>query len=312
MNEHQRIAQYLAPLTANESGAFLLQNDAAALQPPVGKTLVLTTDSVIAGVHLPTDATAEQCVRKCMRRNLSDIAAMGATQWRYLLNLHLPKHTPEAWWVQAAATLASEQAAFDVVLIGGDCTSGADAPHITMTMLGLAERVLPRSGACIDDAIYVSGTIGDAACFYAHASHTAHHASRYYAPTPRLALGAALHGIASSCIDISDGLLQDAAQIAAASGVQCVLQQPLVPLSPETQSMLQQNSAIWRSIISGGDDYELLFTAPADAAPTIARMAQQTRTPITRIGEVRAGTGVVYLNEAGENITPQQLGHSHA
>jgi thiamine-monophosphate kinase len=310
MSEHARIARYLAPLTAQEPGAFHLHNDAASLTPPAGKTLVLTTDSVIAGTHVPPDATAEQCIRKLMRRNLSDMAAMGATPWRYLLNLHLPQNTDDSWWEHAAATLASEQARYGVVLIGGDCTSGAASPHLTMTMLGLATATLSRSGAKAGDDVYVSGTLGDAA-LWLEARSNAHFAARYYAPEPRLALGRALQGIATSCIDISDGLLADADQLTSASHVQFMLQQPMLPLSPEAQHMLQQNPALWRCVFSGGDDYELLFTAPCAHASMLQQLAQQTATPLQKIGSVREGSGVVLTDGEGRDITPSELGFQH-
>ncbi len=310
MSEHARIARYLAPLTAKEPGAFHLQNDAASLTPPAGKTLVLTTDSVIAGVHVPPDATAEQCIRKLMRRNLSDIAAMGAAPWRYMLNLHLPQHTSEAWWEACAATLASEQEKYGVVLIGGDCTSGAPALHLTMTMLGLATATHARSGAKLGDDVYVSGTLGDAA-LWLEAQSNAHFTARYYAPEPRLALGRALHGIASSCIDISDGLLADAAQLTSASHVQFLLQQSLLPVSSDVQHMLQQNPALWRCVFSGGDDYELLFTTPCAQAAMLQQITQQTATPLKKIGSVREGNGVVLCDSEGRDITPSELGFQH-
>lgn len=310
MSEHARIARYLAPLTTQEPGAFHLQNDAASLTPPAGKTIVLNTDSVIAGVHVPPDATAEQCVRKLMRRNLSDIAAMGATPWRYMLNLHLPQHTSDAWWKTCAATLASEQAQYGVVLIGGDCTSGAVTPHLTMTMLGLASESLTRSGAKLGDDVYVSGTLGDAA-LWLEARSNVHFAARYDAPEPRLALGRALHGIASSCIDISDGLLADAGQLASTSHVQVLLQQPLLPISPEAQQLLQQNPALWRCVFSGGDDYELLFTAPPAQAAMLQQLAKHTATPLQKIGSVREGNGVVLYDGEGRDITPSERGFQH-
>jgi len=311
MSEHARIARYLAPLTAGEPGACMLQNDAAGITPPPGKQLVLTTDSVIAGTHLPQGASAEALLRKLMRRNLSDIAAMGAVPWRYLLNLHLPNATSDTWWEACATTLAGEQAQYHITLIGGDCTSGATAAHLTMTMLGLAETTLQRSGARAGDDVYVSGTIGDAA-LWLQVRNNVHFSARYFAPEPRLALGQALVGVAGSCIDISDGLLADAEQLARASACALHIEQARIPLSPEAQQWLQENPESWQPIVSGGDDYELLFTAPVAAREAVAHAALRAQTEIHIIGHVRAGAGVMLLDTNGHDITPARKGFAHA
>jgi thiamine-monophosphate kinase len=310
--EHQLIAKFLAPLTMAEPGAFGLQNDAASLTPPPGMQLIVTTDSVIAGTHLPAGASAQQLLRKLMRRNLSDLAAMGATPWRYSLNFHLPHNIAPGWWSQAAATLAQEQQKFGLILIGGDCTSGAQSPaHLSMTILGLSDQPsLLRNGAQIGDLVYVSGNIGDAAMFLKTADNEAF-AEAYYQPKPRLQLGKSLHNIASSCIDISDGLLQDCAQISGASNRQIILRQKLIPHSAAAQQLLQQNPDLQTAILSGGDDYELLFTAPAAAQQKIAEIAKKLALNITEIGVVQMGSGVVLLDANGANITPTKLGYSH-
>jgi thiamine-monophosphate kinase len=179
-----------------------------------------------------------------------------------------------------------------------------------MTMLGLASEPLTRSGAMPGDDVYVSGTLGDAA-LWLEARSNAHFSARYYAPEPRLALGHALHDMASSCIDISDGLLADAAQLTSTSNVQFVLQQTLLPLSPEAQHMLQQNPALWRCVFSGGDDYELLFTAPCAHASMLQHIAQHTATPLHKIGTVAQGNGVVLCDGEGRDITPSEFGFQH-
>ncbi|MEJ0010487.1 MAG: AIR synthase related protein [Alphaproteobacteria bacterium] len=165
MDEHARIAQFLAPLAEAEPGALGLKDDAALLRPPPGKTLVVTTDSVIAGHPCPDGRERPQQVAvKLMRRNLSDLAAMGAAPWRYTLNLHTPKATKDAWFAKFAGVLAAEQQRFGLTLIGGDCTSGTRPIHATMTCFGLIEgKPLLRSGAKAGDILYASGTIGDAA-----------------------------------------------------------------------------------------------------------------------------------------------------
>ena len=322
MAEHTRIATYFAPLTAGESGAFALTDDAAVLAPPPGYAFVFTTDSVIEGIHVLPGATPQQFAQKLVRRNLSDLAAMGATPWRYLVNVHTPRALGDRWFADFAAALAREQTEFGMVLVGGDTTSGGDVIHTTLTCLGLMQGApLRRSGAHAGDDVYASGTIGDAALglqllqrnISAAISEdaAAYLIARYHLPQPRLALGTALQHVAHSCMDISDGLLADAAQIAAASGVELRIMRDAVPLSGAAQPLLQQHPSLWASIVSGGDDYELLFTAPASARETIAALAQSLDLPLTRIGTVTEGEGVALLDTQGAPIAVDAGGWEH-
>lgn len=294
MAEHARIARFFAPLAAGEPGSFSLTDDAALLQPP--HPFVVTTDSVIVGTHVLPDATPQQVAEKLLRRNLSDLAAMGATPWRYFLNLHTPTGTNDDWFAAFTAQLALLQTQFGLVLAGGDSTSGAGPIHATLTCLGLADGpVLRRHGAQPGDDVYMSGTLGDAALGLAvlqekltlPAEDHAFLAQRYHLPEPRLALGAMLRSIATSCIDISDGLLADAGQLAQASGVQLQLTRSTVPLSPAAQHALQLSPDVWAQLLTGGDDYELLFTAPVAARAALGKAA------VTRIGVVAEGSGVL-------------------
>ncbi len=296
MAERERIARFFAPLAQAEPGSFALTDDAATLAPPAGHSLVVTTDSVIGGIHVLPGATAAQFAQKLVRRNLSDLAAMGATPWRYFLNLHTPRDTPDAWFAEFTAMLAQEQTQFGMVLAGGDSTSGGDIIHATMTCLGLSGTTqLLRSKATVGDDVYVSGTIGDAALglqLLQHALATdaageAFLSQRYHIPEPRLELSGMLHGIAHAVIDVSDGLLADAEQIARSSSVQVRLTRASVPLSNAARALVQQDETYWQHILGGGDDYELLFAAP------VAQRAALAELPVTRIGEVVAGEGVM-------------------
>ncbi len=287
--EFSRIAQYFAPLTAGEAGAFALQNDAAALHVPAGKQIVLTSDSCIEGWHVPHGASAQQLAQKLTRRNLSDLAAMGAAPWRYMINLHLPHETPDDYVAAFAAALKTEQEAFDMVLVGGDSTFGGTHVHASMTLLGLAETTHSRSGAKLGDDVYVSGVIGEGARALQLIENNITVSereretllARYYTPTPRLALGQALIGIATSVIDVSDGLIGDLSHIARSSDVSIELRVDDVPLAAHEAAMRATQ-------LHGGDDYELVFTAPVHAAQMLQQIAQQTATPITRIGSVVA------------------------
>lgn len=316
--EHSRIDRYFAPLATAEAGAFALRDDAACLAPPVGKTLVVTTDSVMEGVHVLAGATPPQFAHKLIRRNLSDLAAMGAVPWRYTLNLHLPRDTPDIWVEEFAATLAEEQAVFGCVLVGGDSTVGArSCPiHTTMTLFGLLEASpLTRTGARVGEDLYVSGTIGDAALGLQQLQRggvaDGFLADRYHLPQPRLALGQALHGVATAALDISDGLLADALQLGRASGVGVEIVRDAVPLSVAASAAVSANTVLWEMILSGGDDYELCFTAPVSAREALALLAARLNLALTRVGHVVAEAGVVVRDVHGNALPIAAYGFTH-
>ena len=320
MRERARIAAYLAPLTRGESGSFALSDDAAIITPPQGMQLVITTDSVIEAVHVPKGATAAQMATKLVRRNLSDIAAMGAIPWRYTLNIHTSATVTDAWFKELAHCLHQEQERYGMILIGGDTTSGEGAMHLTMTVFGLIDRApLRREGAQEHDLLYVSGTIGDGALGLAliHGEITASpHGSdylrtRYEAPEPRLALGAALRDIAHAAIDCSDGLIADASQLAAASQCGMTLYADAVPLSPYTASLLQTTPALLSRILTGGDDYELIFAAPKTAATSLEAIAQSLRLPLTVIGECTQHPGIRVVDKTGAALSLETGGYEH-
>lgn len=320
MREHARIARFFAPLALDEPGSFSLEDDAAAIKPPAGQSLILTTDSVIAGIHVMPNASAEQVARKLVRRNLSDLAAMGAVPWRYLLNLHTPPGTTDAWFAEFAQTLAEEQENFGMVLIGGDSTSGPGPLHATLTCLGLIDgKPSRRSGAKAGDALYVSGTIGDSALglqllkrkLKAPPQVRKFLTARYHQPLPRLALGAVLGGIASAVIDISDGLVADASRMAQASGLGVMIEREAVPLSGAAMTLVQKNPSLWETVLTGGDDYELCFTAPWSMTERVGKLAAKLKLPLTRIGSVTKERGVKLLDIGGKEIHVAQGGYEH-
>jgi len=323
MAEHSRIARYFAPLTRGEPGSFHLTDDAALLTPPPGQSLIVTTDSVIESIHVLPGATPQQFAQKLLRRNLSDLAAMGAAPWRYTLNIHTPRGLGDDWFAAFADTLATEQAQFGCVLIGGDSSSGAaNAPiHTTLTCFGHIDGApLLRSTAQVGDDLYVSGTLGDAALGLKLLQQKPQQLSpevqpliaRYHTPEPRLALGAALRGIATAALDISDGLLADMAQLCTASHVGARVQREAIPRSPELQHFLDGDATIWGCILGGGDDYELCFTAPAHAREAIQALGAQLGLPLTRIGEITAAAGVVVVDESGVPVPIAQYGWEHS
>ena len=316
MGERDRIARFFAPLTAAEPGGFNLTDDAAMLVPPAGHMLVITTDSVIESIHVLPHATAQQYAHKLMRRNLSDLAAMGAMPWRYTLNVHTPKGLDDDWFAAFAAALVDEQAHFNLTLVGGDSTSGGSMIHTTMTCFGLSDGApLRRNGAQVGDDLYVSGNIGGAA--YALALLQQNQpvseslAARYHHPEPRLALGQMLRSIASSALDISDGLLTDIAQLCSTSDVGATITRSAIPCDPALLACIAQDGAAWRFALNGGDDYELCFTAARQHREAIAHIAQALALPLTRIGEITPHRDVVLMDEDGHRLPITQQGWEH-
>lgn len=319
VGERERIARYFAPLTAAEPGSFNLRDDAALLLAPAGQALVITTDSVIEGLHVMVGASPAQFASKLVRRNLSDLAAMGAVPWRYTLNLHTPAGLSEAWFEAFAATLLHEQTLAGMVLVGGDSTAAAGARiHVTLGCYGLLSGPpLLRSGAQAGDDLYVSGTIGDAALglkmLQQQLPEVAELIARYHLPTPRLALGQALSGLATAALDISDGLLADVHQLCVASQLGAVIDQFLIPLSVDTKHLLLEDPSCWDAVFAGGDDYELCFTAPPAARGAVAELAAQLALPLTRIGSMTAaGSDSLLVRDASGHISPAEaLGFTH-
>lgn len=320
MREHERIARFFAPLAAAETGSFNLTDDAAMLAPPPGKKLIITTDSVIRGIHVPKNAKPAQMARKLMRRNLSDLAAMGATPWRYTLNIHTPPTMKNDWFAEFATALADEQKRYGLLLVGGDTTSGKGPITVTMTCMGLLEGApLLRRGAKPGDALYVSGTIGDAAIglhvilrkLEVAKVEKVWFRERYFTPEPRLALGQKLQGVASAVIDCSDGLLADAAHVAEVNNVRIMIEREAIPLSPAAATLVAQDPIHWQTIIGGGDDYELVFTAPWSALERIKKLSTTLNLALTRIGSVTAGSGIVLLDVKGQELGVTARGWEH-
>lgn len=320
--EFDLIARYLAPLSANEPGARGLTDDAARLSPPPGHALVVTADTMVEGVHFLPDDAPDMVARKLMRVNLSDLASMGAQPWRYLLCAAWTAGTPDDWIAGFADGLAADQAAFGMVLAGGDTVSTPGPRSFSLTALGLVAAdapAAPRDGACAGDRLFVTGSIGDAALglkvlqgtLEADAADAAALGTRYRLPQPRLMAGARLLGVAHAMLDVSDGLLADLGHIAQTSGLRAVVQAGKVPLSPAASRAVARDPALIASVLGGGDDYELLFAAPAGRADAIAAIAEQAGHPITEIGALEAGEGVAVFDTAGRPVDVAEPGWRH-
>lgn len=321
-DEFDLIRRLFAPL-ATDPGALDLRDDAALVDCPPGHRLVMTADAIIAGVHYLADDAPDLVARKLMRVNLSDLAAMGAEPKGLLLVAGFPRDTSYGWMEEFAAGLASDCARYNVSLLGGDTVATPGPATFAVTAVGMVEtgRELRRSRARVGDQIWVSGTIGDGAfgLFAARGeaamlkpNDIAALSARYRLPEPRLKLGRALAGVAHAAMDISDGLVGDLGHICTASGVGAVIVSEQVPLSDSGRAAvaagLGQGLA---TALTGGDDYELLFTAPRDATGRLHAVSVDLGLRLTPIGEIIVGSGVRVEGPGGAPLTLPGHGYRH-
>lgn len=318
IGEFDMIARYFAPLTGGDPLTFGLTDDAALVDVPEGKSLVVTKDMMIAGRHFLPDDPADLISRKLLRVNLSDLAAMGAVPKAYLLGIAIPETADESWIASFAAGLEEDQQTFGIHLIGGDTVATPGPLALSLTALGTVPRgcALSRSGAAKGDDIYVSGTVGDAALGLKALLGDLDGApedliDRYRLPLPRVELGQALIGLASAAADVSDGLIADLGHICDASGLGATIREVDIPLSRSARTVLEGDSALIDTALTGGDDYELVFTGKPGVRADIMAIAGSFGLAITRIGQVEAEKGVRVLTVDGHERALKQPGFTH-
>jgi thiamine-monophosphate kinase len=325
--EFKLIARYFAPLSKGFPGAYGLLDDAAVIAPPPGHELVAKTDAIVGGVHFLHDDPPDLIARKALRVNLSDLAAKGAVPRAYMLDIMLPKTVTEEWIAAFARGLAEDQNEYGVHLIGGDTDSTPGPVTIAIMAFGdvATGRMLRRGGAHAGDTVFVTGTIGDAALGLkvlrgklAHLDTKAANflVDRYRLPRPRVTLGPRLVGLASAALDVSDGLLADLRHLCEASELAAVIEAPRVPLSTAVRAALATNSGHITTVLTGGDDYEILFTAPPAALNELTELSQTLDVPITAIGRMQSQsigkkTQITVLDESGEPLTLDRSGWTH-
>jgi thiamine-monophosphate kinase len=318
--EFELIRRYFAPLAG--PGSLKLTDDAAVVDLQPGRSLVATTDTVIAGVHFLADDPPDLIARKALRVNLSDLASMGAEPLGYLLVTALPAGIDENWVAQFSRGLAQDQAEFSIALLGGDTAFTPGPLSLTITALGQVERgkALLRSGAKPGDRVYLSGTIGDSAFGLKLAkgepltlspSEKSSLLDRYRLSQPRLGLGRRLIGVASAAMDVSDGFAADLGHICQASRVGALVEAAKLPVSPALRSVLEAGEASLVEVATGGDDYELLFTAPAAVELLLGRIATELALPLTAVGEIRREPGVIVLDQNGRAVELGPGGYRH-
>lgn len=321
-SEFKLIARYLAPLAKGFEGAFDLTDDAAVIHPEPGFDIVATADTLVAGVHFLSADPPASIGKKLLRVNLSDLAAMGAKPHLYLLTLALSADTDAAWIADFAAGLAEDQEAYGIQLAGGDTVSTPGPTTLTLAALGQvpAGKALRRSGAKIGDAIYVTGTIGDGAlglavlnggCSSLSKQAREHLVARYRLPEPRVSFGEDLIGLAHAVVDVSDGLVADLGHLAERSGRSASVDAHALPLSKAAEAALAEDRDLLSLILTGGDDYELLFTGDAAKEAEIAARAKRHDLRVSCIGRIGEGEGVRVLDAKGAPISLERQGYQH-
>jgi len=298
-----RLIERIRELTAQPRDDVRLGigDDAAVLAVPVGQELVIAIDTLVDGVHFPRGTAPADIGWKALAVNLSDLAAMGASPAWALLALTLPDADPAFvdGFAQGFSRLAQPHR---LALVGGDTTRGPLSISVVVHGFVPPGQALTRAGARVGDLVLVTGTLGDAAAGL-HALQNPLHGDdsraslceflidRLHRPSPRLAAGTALRGLAHACIDISDGLLADLGHICAASGVAAEIEAALLPRSSALLELYDEISAL-HFALSGGDDYELCFTVPAQRLADVQASLSRLGCGVTKIGRIVEGQGV--------------------
>lgn len=309
-DEFTLIRRYFAPL-ATHAGAAGLGDDVALLAPAPGAVHVLKTDTIVEGVHYLSDDPADMVARKLLRVNLSDLAAKGARPVGYLLAASLSRTTREPWLAAFVSGLAADQKEFGLSLLGGDTTATPGPTTLSVTAIGeaMADRVPRRGGAKPGHDVYVTGTLGDAALGLRVLKGTLRVegsellARRFRLPEPRVTLGFEIAAVAAAAIDVSDGLIADLGHICEESRVAAEVERDAVPLSAPARAAVMANSALWTDILAGGDDYEILFTAPPGLSKSLPG--------VSRIGRIVAGDGVRIRDAKGQLFDVKVPGYRH-
>ena len=314
-SEFDLIARIRARAAGARADVLLgIGDDAALLQVPAGHELALSTDTLLAGVHFPADSAPADIGWKALAVNLSDLAAMGASPAWCSLALSLPE--PDTDWLEAFldgfCELAGEHS---VALVGGDTTRGPLALTLAVHGFVPAGRALRRDRAAAGEDVWVTGTLGDAAGalqqWRGGGLQSAKLRFRLDRPTPRVAAGIALRGLASAAIDLSDGLAADLGHVLAASGLGAELELGRLPTSRTLAEHFPDERARWRLQLSGGDDYELCFTAPSAHALEIERAMAACGLPATVVGRATGVPGLRLLQPDGEAFVHAAAGFEH-
>ena len=326
LGEFEIIARYFAPL-ATDAAALGLRDDAAVLVISEGYELIATCDTLIEGVHFLADDSPDSIGYKALSVNLSDLAAKGARGHVYLLSLAVPRETPHAWFEGFSSGLRELQEATGITLVGGDTTASPGPLTITITALGLVAHghAVLRHGAKTGDRLYVSGTIGDAylglrllkdpalaRSWDLSEQDMAFLIGRYRRPKPRTELVIPVRNFARGAIDVSDGLVGDVEKLARASHAGGLIEAGSVPFSPPAQKALQREPRLLATLLTAGDDYEIVAAVPEASAAAFEAEAQAKGVPVTMIGRIGGPSGDVrVLAPDGKLLELGRKGFAH-
>jgi len=318
LSEQEIISQYFSHHQSSINLDIGVGDDAAVVTPPKNSKLVVTTDTLNIGIHFDNKWTPENLGHKSLAVSLSDLAAMGAEPLWATINLSL-QEIDHQWLKKFSDELFSLANRYNTKIIGGDLVRGPLS--ITVQAIGFVKgKALIRSGAKTGDLIFVTGTIGDAALgFKLHESSSdltltaqdyEFFTSRFYKPEPRVKLGQQINKVAKAAIDISDGLLIDLQRILSLSNVGAAIEIENVPVS----AAMQKNGDYlqnWATIITGGEDYELLFTANKKFFDEIDAISKKMNCPITNIGHIVSGSGIELFHKGNSVSLPNNQGFDH-
>ena len=325
--EEAIIAEFWAPLAAGFAGAFGLKDDCAAITPEPGHDLVVTTDGLIAGVHFIPGEDPGAIAWKALAVNVSDLVAKGATPLAYVLSLALPGAPERAWLTAFAGGLQRAQAAFGCSLIGGDTDRTLGPLSVSITAFGIVPngRMVRRSTAAVGDAVYVSGTIGDAALGLAlvgnpalaqrcglDAAAQAYLDARFRMPQPPVGLRRALLGHARAAMDISDGLVKDFDRLCRVRPLVARSTLPPSRCRPPRERLWLRVARTLADLITGGEDYEVLAAIAPHEVEKFEAAAAAAGTPVTRIGSiVDGGQGLRVHDGSGRAMAFTRTGWDH-
>lgn len=314
MSEFDLIGRYFAALGPERPDVVLgVGDDCALLEIPPGQTLAVSIDTLSAGVHFFADCDPEHIGHKSLAVGLSDLAAMGAEPAWATLALTLPA-ADEGWIRAFAMGFGKLASAHGMRLVGGDTTRGPLSVAVQVHGLVPTGAAIRRSGARPGDAIFVSGTLGDAGLalrrMLAGEPVAPELRRRLECPEPRVELGRRLRGVVSAMIDLSDGLAGDLGHVLTASAVGAELELERLPLTPQVAEVVAATED-WSLPLASGDDYELGFCIPPEHIPTVERLAEALGLPLTRVGWIRAGAGLDVRRIAGDRLTLPVRGYDH-
>ncbi|MCR8921521.1 thiamine-phosphate kinase [Dasania sp. GY-MA-18] len=319
LSEFSLIERYFTALEqpASPYVDFAIGDDCCLLSIPDDMQLAQSIDTLNANVHFPAEANADLIAQRALAVSISDLAAMGASPVAFSLAISMPQ-VSEPWLADFSRGLQQAAQHYAIALIGGDTTKGPLSLTVHVQGVVAKGKALQRHGAALGDCVFVTGSLGDAAAALAFMqgqlsvakSAQQFFKQRYYQPSARIAVGQSLNDIATAAIDVSDGLVADLGHIAKRSGVAAVVNVDKLPLSAELQAASSPEQAR-RYALSGGDDYELCFTAPASMREQLLELSELIDVAITEVGTIVAGSGVRCVDGRGSELQLSQTGYQH-